>query len=80
MGVRQREWAARVRTQLIEQLGGECVLCGRTWGLEFDHINGRDWSLTAVSSDHRICIYRREAKMGLLQILCRPCNSSKGKP
>ena len=85
MGVRQREWAKRARVKLIEQLGGRCAQCGSLKDLELDHlypsqtIINRPWNKRQDSS-HRISILRREAKEGLLQVLCSECNKRKGEP
>lgn len=75
---RQAKWAVRARAALVNQLGGCCAVCGSTVDLEIDHIYGRDWSLRKHSSHHRVCIYRREAAKGLLQVLCSKHNSQKG--
>lgn len=80
MALRQRAWAGRVRAQLITQLGGKCVQCGSDYELEFDHKEPRDWEPEKKSSDHRICIYRREIKQGKIQLLCKTCNVIKGHP
>jgi len=78
MARRHKRRAAERRAELIAKLGGKCKCCGSTEDLEIDHINGRTWNLREKSSDVRIAIYEREAKQGLLQILCKPCNASKG--
>lgn len=80
MGRRQTEWAVRALAQLIQALGGECEQCGEDdpYELEIDHINGRDWTPSKVSSSQRVSIYRREAREGKLQVLCHYCNKSYG--
>lgn len=80
MAKRQREWAARVRVQLIEKLGGKCVICGTCYELEFDHKEPRTWNCKQVSSEYRITLYKREAEAGKIQLLCRKCNARKGEP
>jgi len=80
MAKRQKAWARKVRDQLIDQLGGQCVHCGATERLEFDHINGRDWPAAQTEWSHRMSIVRREASEGQIQLLCRRCNARKGEP
>lgn len=80
MSRRVKEWARVARVQLLEELGGRCERC---WEddravLEFDHISGRrSWSASGLSTDQRMIRYRREAKLGLLQVLCKGCNLDK---
>lgn len=72
-------WAKRKREELIVTLGGKCVLCGAIRRLEFDHIDGRrTWVAAKTSRWQRIINYAREAKAGLIQLLCRRCNAQKG--
>lgn len=79
MGNRQREWARRVRDELITKLGGKCQRCGSTDELEFDHICGeKPWVAKDKEWSHRISIYRKEAMDGKLQLLCSVCNRMKG--
>jgi hypothetical protein len=80
MGRRQTEWGVRARAALIQALGGKCEWCGEDDPnvLEIDHINGRDWVPSKVSSAHRVSIYRREAREGKVQVLCDHCNNSIG--
>jgi 5-methylcytosine-specific restriction endonuclease McrA len=82
MAKRQREWAKRARIQLIVTLGGECAECGCDDVLELtiDHLFPRRWDLRKVDQSARVCRYRKEAKSGLLQVLCGSCNSAKGRP
>jgi hypothetical protein len=84
MSKKVKEWARRARYSLIYELGGKCVVpeCGEEEyeKLTFDHIDGKDWETTGLSTDQRMIIYRREAKAGLLQIMCNSCNAKKGDP
>lgn len=73
-----RNWAHFGRLKLVKDLGGECVFCGKKKTLELDHINGRTWNARDKSRWMRLVIHRREARAGLLQVLCRKCNKKKG--
>lgn len=70
-------WAKRERARLIKRLGGACAYCGARSRLEIDHIYGTTWRLAKKSRWMRVIIYRREAREGLLQVLCRHCNARK---
>lgn len=72
-----KDYRRKKRAELIERLGGECRQCGSKRKLEFDHINGRDWEPREIGSTSRILLYVREAAIGKLQLLCRPCNIHK---
>lgn len=76
MSARQVAWAHRARAALIEQLGGACWACGALHSLEIDHIHGRNWTPSKKGLTWRISIYRREAREGLIRLLCQPCNGS----
>lgn len=69
-------YAQRIRAELIEKLGGFCVLCGEDNPdeLEFDHVHGRDYEPRKLSYSARMARYRREAAQGLLRLLCKACN------
>lgn len=68
---------------MIKDLGGRCVCCHESdyEKLEFDHIDPdtRTWDTMAKSSMYRITLYRREIEAGLIQLLCKTCNTSKNK-
>jgi hypothetical protein len=74
MAKRQRLWAARARLALIVSLGGKCALCASDYDLEIDHPFGRDWKPSRVEYSARISRYRREARAGLVRVLCASCN------
>jgi len=80
MGARQKDWARRARAKLVAQLGGKCVMCASTEDLQFDHIVSHSWVASHTEWSHRISIYRREAKAGLIQLLCAYHNRVKGRP
>ena len=79
-----KAWAIRTRLRLITELGGKCANpeCGETEyeKLTFDHIYGKDWEATGLSTDQRMCRYVKEHRLGLLQVLCLTCNSKRGCP
>lgn len=70
----------RARQKLVEDLGGKCEECGETSRLQIDHIYKPIWMPRRVGSDMRLIIYRREAKLGLVRLLCVRCNRRKGEP
>jgi hypothetical protein len=65
------------RAAFIEYLGGTCVVCGTTEGLQIDHIDrklksfavGRLWSVEKLSQ-----VYQELDKC---QLLCGPCHWNK---
>lgn len=80
---RQKRRRYRVeRRELIRQLGGACVQCGctRVKLLEFDHVAPRTWERVNHNQMTRLRFYQREAAAGLIELRCRSCNASKGKP
>jgi len=64
--------------KLVIELGGQCVNCGSTENLEIDHKKPRQWRLEAVEMGRRVSRYVREAREGLVQVLCSECNKLKG--
>jgi 5-methylcytosine-specific restriction endonuclease McrA len=70
---RKQQYKARYRA-LIEQLGGTCAECGTMENLTIDHKFGCKFKHNMVSSWERVVIYEREAKSGLLRVLCMNCN------
>jgi hypothetical protein len=79
-----KDWARRARFQLIMELGGKCAEpeCGETEyeKLTIDHIYGKDYETTGLSTDQRMCRYLKEHKLGLIRCLCLVCNSKRGDP
>lgn len=80
MARRHNRWAVKARRRLVFELGGRCELCRSTVldDLEIDHKYGRTWTPREVSSSARVSRYRREARLGLLRVLCKSCNSRDG--
>ena len=78
----KRKRARRERRALIRLLGGSCMKCGTTDMniLEIDHIAGADVNFRPLSIDQRVALYKRELPEGKLQVLCRSCNTEKGRP
>jgi hypothetical protein len=66
------------RERLIELLGGECVRCGATDDLEFDHIDPKTKAF-AVGSDMSRAWSQLVEEALKTQLLCRPCHVAKGK-
>lgn len=90
-----KQWAKRARVRLLEELGPFChwpgcrvdargvrvsVLRAVARKLHFDHIHGKDYDATGLSTDQRILRYRKEAKEGKLTVLCEFHNQIKGDP
>jgi 5-methylcytosine-specific restriction endonuclease McrA len=71
----RRRWR---RQRLIEMLGGECVRCGTTDDLEFDHIDPST-KLFAVGSDMSRAWAKLVEEALKTQLLCRPCHVEKGR-
>jgi hypothetical protein len=78
------EWAVakakRQRAELIAILGGRCKDCGTTKRLEFHHKYVRQWVAAKVSRWKRIALYWREYEAGEIELRCRHCNATLGKP
>jgi 5-methylcytosine-specific restriction endonuclease McrA len=80
MGVKQRIWAKKAKTDLVEGLGGACIRCGAGEHLEFDCIVPRGDSHHRLSAADRVSFYRAEHfKHGNLQLLCRICHLKKSR-
>jgi hypothetical protein len=82
---RQTGWhlarAAEIKTHLINALGDRCDLCGSGEALEIDHVDGRKWRLSSVSSHRRWKRSLEEFENGVrLRLLCRSCNASYRPP
>jgi hypothetical protein len=84
MGLRQRIWAKKKREELLVELGSRCVHCGKyAWELEkgqqleFDCIEARGDAHHRGAASERMCFYRKQHKMGNIQILCSDCNCKK---
>jgi hypothetical protein len=65
------------RELLITELGGQCVQCGSTDHLTFDHLGKRTWVAARTSRWVRIARYRREADEGLVVLKCQRCNGQR---
>ena len=78
MGKRQKEWARGERQRMMGVLGGVCVICGATEGLEFDCIRPMGDRHHRYDTSQRMCFYRRQYAEGNLQLLCGSCNGRKG--
>jgi 5-methylcytosine-specific restriction endonuclease McrA len=65
------------RARLIELLGGQCVRCGSTDELEFDHIDP-ETKVFAVGSDMSRAWDKLVEEALKCQLLCRECLVAKG--
>jgi 5-methylcytosine-specific restriction endonuclease McrA len=80
---RKTESYFRLRDELIEELGGQCACCDTKEDLQLDHIRASDKEYTCteiirMNKGTKIAYYRRKAKEGKIQVLCKPCNRNKG--
>jgi|14_taG_2_1085336.scaffolds.fasta_scaffold22157_1 5-methylcytosine-specific restriction endonuclease McrA len=78
------EWSKRNydenRQYLIDKLGGQCVRCGATEKLEFDHINPLDKSLNVSNKLTLKNAYQLEElieEVDKCQLLCEDCHRKK---
>lgn len=68
---------ASIRSSLLAIYGGACAQCGTPEGetyLEINHIYGRDWKPSKLSSYQRWLRYFKEAQQGRINLLCPACN------
>jgi uncharacterized cysteine cluster protein YcgN (CxxCxxCC family) len=77
MGLRQREWAQRVRDNLRETLGGRCKRCGSRRKLEFDCIKPQGPRHHRIEWSSRMSFYRQQHAANNLQLLCQSCHGIK---
>jgi hypothetical protein len=72
-----KAWKQARRARLIEMLGGECVRCGATEDLEFDHVDPstKIFAVCAGLSRAWDVLVEEAAKT---QLLCKPCHMAKG--
>jgi ribosomal protein L40E len=73
---RRREY----RRKLIAILGGKCRKCGGDQNLEPHHTQPRTWRSHERWAMSRLLVYLQEARMGILELLCRKCNAEEGAP
>lgn len=79
MAKRQKLWAKNERLNLLVKLGNKCIICryGRKKYLEFDCIIPQGDKHHKMSTDQRICFYRKQHKLNNVQILCKKCHIKK---
>ena len=76
INARQRELKIRKRNILIEHLGGQCVGCGTTHNLQFDHIDRANKSFTIGRClGNKLDDLIIEANK--CQLLCKSCHKIK---
>lgn len=80
MATYMRERRGRRREQMRDRLGGVCVRCGASEGLEFDHVDPNE-KLMDISSARALDgpLAALEAEVDKCQLLCRPCHVTKSK-
>lgn len=67
---------AERRTKLIKMLGGKCVRCFRTDGLQFDHLDPSSKSFTLSGNEH-FSWDRIVEEASKCQLLCVDCHIKK---
>jgi 5-methylcytosine-specific restriction endonuclease McrA len=81
VGLKQRNWARKVRALLVQALGGVCIRCGskggKKNGLELDCIAPRGDRHHRQEWSARMSFYRHEFKLNNLQLLCKKCHGKK---
>lgn len=77
MARRQVRWAKRALDVLRVSLRGRCNNCGAEQSLEFDCIVPQGHKHHAAGISARACFYRKQARLGNLQLLCEPCHRRK---
>lgn len=67
------------RNELIQKLGGKCVVCGSTENLEFDHIDAttKEYNISEKLLSYSINSLLPELEK--CQLLCHKCHSRKSK-
>lgn len=73
-------WYAKARQKLIDELGGKCKRCGAKEKLEFHHTRPRTWAARNLSRWSRLAAYKRDIAAGVIDLLCKSCNSKAGEP
>lgn len=74
---------AAARATALAIYGGQCMECGSTDQLEFDHVDNDGGDHRAVESQPKMI--RRIAKLGRpisdyhIRLLCRPCHRGPGR-
>ena len=82
MACRQTIYARALRAKLIAILEGKCAICGATEDetrLQFDHVTGALYKHNQLSYSARMKRYEREQELGVLRLLCGPCNRAERK-
>jgi len=78
-----KQWRSKAREKLKAELGGKCWACGGTDNLTFAHVipltDEQASYRTNCGANKRLVLYRKEAKEGLLKLLCQSCNVKESK-
>lgn len=75
--IAQRKRYAERKRLAIDILGGECVRCGLTEQLQFDHIDPKLKSFTITTRLTGAAWYVIMEELALCQLLCYPCHKIK---
>jgi len=66
----------RLRREAIEALGGKCVRCGATDGLEFDHVDPKSKKFE-IASEWSLSVATVKKELDKCQLLCSQCHIYK---
>jgi 5-methylcytosine-specific restriction endonuclease McrA len=78
MNIYMNERYHRRRTEAVKYLGGKCVDCGTTDGLEFDHKNPKQKSFAIGKKFASMATAKLYAEVDKCELRCRPCHLIKG--
>lgn len=66
----------KIRQKAIKSLGGECVKCGATNALQFDHIDPKTKKFP-VGQILNVSLSKFQTELKKCQLLCQPCHTRK---
>lgn len=69
-----RAYYYKRRQEIIDYLGGKCVICGSQENLQFDHI---DPSQKLFDIKSKLSLRTSKEEIDKCQLLCRPCHLDK---
>lgn len=73
-----RNYYHRRKAELMQKLGGKCVICGCTTSLQFDHIDPavKTFSITKLLNHSKKAV---DAELAKCQLLCKACHLEKSR-